>query len=193
MAQREIIPEQVLRARERAQLLVAADDVVKAIDQIAVRITLELADTNPILLCVLEGGLAFAGAIQMRLHFPLQADSVKVSSYGDALQASQLRWLAQPTLPLAGRTVLLLDDVLDKGQTLAELKRWALAAGARSVHSAVLVDKQVEGCQAQADFVALRCPDRYLFGWGMDLQGYWRNLDAVYALAEDDPLLRGGQ
>lgn len=183
----------LLEARERAELLIPYDEVVKAIDQLSVRLTLACADTNPLLLCVMQGGLAFAGALQQRLHFPLECDYLQVGRYGAGTSGSTLTWRVKPQASLEDRVVVLIDDVLDQGVTLAELQRWAAEQGAREVISAVLVDKQISTPRnVRADYAALQCPDRFLLGWGMDLAGYWRNLDGIYALGDDDPLTKPG-
>ncbi|MFU8817593.1 MAG: hypoxanthine-guanine phosphoribosyltransferase, partial [Pseudomonadales bacterium] len=142
--------------------------------------------TNPWLLTVMHGALPFAGALIMRLNFPLELGYLHVGRYHHATQGGALNWHATPSYDLRDRTVVLVDDVLDRGVTLAALVGWAQAAGAREVLTAVLVDKQVDDSRpVTADYAALLLPDRYLFGWGMDYQGYWRNLPAIYALPAD--------
>lgn len=173
----------MLAARRRAELLVSPAEVQAAIDRLAVRLALRLADANPWLLAVMHGALPFAGALTMRLNFPLELGYLHVGRYLHATEGGRLNWHSAPDYDLRDRTVVLVDDVLDRGVTLTELVRWARAAGAREVLTAVLVDKQVDAERPLAtDFAALVCPDRYLFGWGMDYQGYWRNLPAIYAL-----------
>jgi hypoxanthine phosphoribosyltransferase len=179
-------PPAVLGARHRAELVVAESEVLAAIDRLSVRLALRLADANPWLLAVMHGALPFAGALTMRLNLPLELGYLHVERYRRGTRGGVLEWRSTPDYDLAGRTVLLVDDVLDRGETLAELVRWARAAGAREVLTVVLVDKQVDAERpVRADFAALECPDRYLFGWGMDYQGYWRNLPAIYALPDD--------
>ncbi|MFW6094238.1 MAG: hypoxanthine-guanine phosphoribosyltransferase [Pseudomonadota bacterium] len=179
-------PAAVLEARRRGELLVSREAVERAMDRLAIRMSLRLHDRDPLLLVVMHGALPFAGALLPRLDFPLQVSHVHVGRYGDATRGGTLHWLARPDQGLAGRTVVLVDDVLDRGETLAELTRWVTEAGAAEVLSAVLVDKALPGPRpVVADFVALECPDRYLFGWGMDFRGYWRNLPAIYALPDD--------
>lgn len=178
-------PPAVLAALRDGQLLVDADRLVKCIDQAAVRLAVMLSEENPVVLSVLNGALPFTAALLQRLHFPLELACVQVSRYGSATAGGELHWHARPTISLAGRHVLIVDDVLDQGLTLAAIRDWALEAGAARVTVAVLVDKRVGGARpVEADVVALQCPNRYLFGFGMDFQGYWRNLPAIYALAE---------
>jgi len=176
-------PPAVLAARRAGELLVTEEQVRAAIDRLSVRLSLRLQAANPLILTVMTGGLPLAGALLPRLAFPLEVGYVHVGRYRDALRGAELVWHAEPGYHLAGRSVLLVDDVLDQGKTLAALVEWAHGQGAAEVFSAVLVDKQVDVARpVAADFVALTCPDRYLFGCGMDFRGYWRNLPAIYAL-----------
>lgn len=178
-------PPAVLAALRDAQVLVDADALVRAIDQAAVRLAVLLSEENPVILTVLNGALPFTAALLQRLHFPLELACVQVSRYGSATTGGELHWHARPSTSLTGRHVVIVDDVLDQGLTLAAIRDWALEEGAARVTIAVLVDKQVGSPRPLvADVVALSCPDRYLFGFGMDFQGYWRNLPAIYALAE---------
>lgn len=180
------VPTDVLSARERAEEIVCGQRVQFAIDQTAVRIGARLASENPLLLCVLQGGLNYTAELARRLLFPLQLGYVHVGRYGDRTSGRDLRWIARPSVEVAGRTVVLVDDVLDQGVTLGELVRWANEAGARRVITTVLVEKEIaRPGRLAVDFAVLHCPDRYLFGCGMDYRGYWRNLPSIYALPED--------
>lgn len=180
------VPPAVLAARRRAELLVSAEAVQKAMDRLAVRLALDLDGANPLVLTVMHGGLPYAGEILKRLSFPLELGYVHVSRYRGATSGGSLRWHHQPEYDLSGRTVLFVDDVLDQGETLAALCAWAEQAGARRVLTTVLVDKQLDTPRpVSVGYAALTCPNRYLFGCGMDYRGYWRNLPAIYALPPD--------
>ncbi len=179
------VPSAVLAARRRAEVLVDAAEVQRAIDRVSVRLSLAVSADNPLLLVVMNGGLPFGAELLKRLSFPLQLGYVHVARYGAATRGGALSWLSQHDYELAGRTVVLVDDVYDRGETLAAIVAWAEQAGAARVLTSVLVDKQVEEPRPlSVDFSALSCPDRYLFGCGMDFQGYWRNLPAIYVLPE---------
>jgi hypoxanthine phosphoribosyltransferase len=176
----------VLAARRRAECLVTADEVTQAVDRLSVRLSLDYHDRDPLLLAVMHGALPFAGWLLARLDFPLEIGYLHVARYGDATRGGELEWRARPDYDLASRHVLILDDVLDRGTTLAAVAAWAADAGAGHVATAVLVDKAIEAPRVlAADYVALHCPDRYLFGCGMDYRGYWRNLPAIYALPRE--------
>ncbi len=175
------IPERLERARQTAECLYTADEVTFAIDRLAVRLAVALADEHPLLLCVLNGGLPFTAALMQRMQIPLTLSYVHVGRYGDATRGRELTWHAYPQEDLKGRHVVLVDDILDEGITLAALEAWCLEAGAGAVTTAVLMEKGEGG---RATYAALPCPDRYVFGWGMDFEGHWRNLPAIYALDE---------
>ncbi|MBH81453.1 MAG: hypoxanthine-guanine phosphoribosyltransferase [Gammaproteobacteria bacterium] len=177
------VPDAVLRARESAELMVSAADVEFAVNQTAVRIGACLADENPLVVCVLQGGLNYTAELVRRVHFPLEICYVHVSRYRDRTKGGELEWIAKPRMPLSDRSVLLVDDIFDEGVTLSKLAVWANEQGAHPVRTSVLVEKDVErAVSLTVDFPVLRCPDRYLFGCGMDYRGYWRNLPAIYAL-----------
>lgn len=182
-------PGRIEQARQSAECLYPAEQVTAAIDRLAVRLSVTLAEENPLLLCVLNGGLPFTAALMQRLHFPLTLCYVHVGRYGDATRGGELSWYARPREDLTGRHVVLVDDILDEGVTLRALEAWCLEAGAAAVTTAVLLEKGEPG---RATFAALPCPDRYVFGWGMDFEGYWRNLPAIYALADAMDTEAGG-
>ncbi len=176
-----ITPERLERVRQSAERVYTAAEVTAAIDRLAVRLTVALAEENPLLLCVLNGGLPFTAALMQRMQIPLTLSYVHVGRYHGATRGGELTWHARPQADLEGRHVLLVDDILDEGLTLAALEAWCLEQGARAVTSTVLLEK---GAGSREIFAALPCPDRYVFGWGMDFEGYWRNLPEIYALDE---------
>ena len=177
--------EEILRAREEADCLADAAAVEAALDRMAVEITARMADTNPLVYVVMNGGLILAGRILPRLPFPLEVSYLHATRYGHALQGTMLDWRVRPTQDLRGRTVLVLDDILDEGHTLHAIIEFLKAEGAREVRSAVLTHK-VHDRKAypgmRADFTGLEAADRFLFGCGMDYKGYWRNAPGVYAV-----------
>lgn len=172
---------------DEADCLYALAEVEQAIDRLAGELNTTLADRNPLLLCVMNGGIAFTGQLMIRLPFPLQLDYVHASRYRGGLSGAGLQWIHYPETPVRGRCVLLLDDILDEGDTLAGIREWCLEQGAASVQTAVLVDKQHDRRSARlpsADYTALYAQDRYLFGYGMDCREYWRNAPGIYALRQ---------
>jgi hypoxanthine phosphoribosyltransferase len=134
-------------------------------------------------MCIMNGGLVMTSRLLERFEFALQLDYLQVSRYRDGTRGGTLTWRVEPALPLAGRTVLVVDDIFDQGWTMHEVVAKIYSLGAAEVISVVLVDKQIAQERPLAvDFAALTAPDRYLFGCGMDYRGHWRNLPAIYAL-----------
>ncbi len=186
-AEVEGLPRQVAQRFSNAAEVVSAAGVEHAMDQTAVRITVAMQDLNPVLITVLQGGLYCAGMLMQRLVFPLQQGYVHVGRYGDDTAGGGLTWHAQGCPQLRGRHVLLVDDILDKGDTLRALLDWAAAEGAASVRSCVLVTKQLTQpvSRPHVDFSAVDASDQFLVGCGLDYMGYGRNLPGLYALAEE--------
>jgi hypoxanthine phosphoribosyltransferase len=172
--------------RRSADLVFDKDAVNAAYERMATAITQTLHNANPILLCVMNGGLVPTSELFTRLDFAVELDYLHASRYRGTKGGDELKWKARPSHDLKGRTVLVVDDILDEGVTLAAIVDFCREQGARAVYSAVLVEKKharkTHGLRA--DFVGLEVEDRYVFGCGMDYHGYWRNLPAIYAVAE---------
>lgn len=150
----------------------------------------ELAGSYPLVLSVMRGGVVFAGQLLPRLDFPLDFDYLDVTRYGSQTRGGVLQWKVSPGTDVAERTVLVLDDILDEGHTLAAIRDRLHDAGARRVLSAVFADKDNGVAKPlRADFTGVVVPNRYVFGFGMDVRGAWRNLPAIYALREKDSRL----
>lgn len=172
----------------RAELLLAPEGVAAAVTRVADAVSTALADqsTRPLALVVMRGGLIFAGHLLPQLRIPVDVDYVDATRYGAATRGGSLTWRAGIPEAVAGRTVLLIDDILDEGLTLAAIREKLLEAGAAKVLIAVFADKDLQRVKpVTADFVGVTLPNRYVFGFGMDVRGQWRNLPAVYALAQD--------
>jgi hypoxanthine phosphoribosyltransferase len=173
--------------RDEAIMLHGAEAVTAALDRMAVEITAALDGSLPIVLCVLNGGIIPTGHLLTRLAFPLETDYLHATRYrGKTTGEREITWLCKPHLSLQGRTVLLVDDILDEGHTLKAISEFCSEAGAVRVYTAVLVEKRHDRRVAgmTADFVGLAVEDRYVFGCGMDYKGYLRNLNGIFTLGE---------
>lgn len=150
----------------------------------AENITQRLAHSNPLLVCIMTGGVVPFGMLLPRLQFPLEIDYVHATRYGRKLQGGELHWRAGPSHDPRGRVVLLVDDILDEGDTLAAIEARYRTDGASAVHKAVLVVKdRPRSTNITVEFKGLDVPDRYVFGYGMDYKGYLRNAPGIYAEA----------
>jgi len=170
---------------ETAELIHSAAAVDAAIARVAVEITATLKDRYPLVLLVMGGAVVFAGRILPLLNFPLDFDYIHASRYGATTSGGPVDWKVEPKGNVKGRVVLVLDDILDIGDTMLAIRQRILGLGAEAFYSAVLTDKKKNQPKPiDADFVGLSLPDRYVFGCGMDAHGIWRNLPAIYALNE---------
>ncbi len=180
-----ITAEQAARVWREADCLHDRASVEQALDRLGREITQVLGDRNPLILCVMNGGLVAAGHLLTRLNFPLQVDYLHATRYrGDVEGAAELHWLVRPQFPLDGRTVLVIDDILDEGRTLSGILDYCHQHDAAAVYSAVLVLKRHDrrDPHIQADFVGVEVEDRYVFGYGMDYKEYLRNAAGIYAV-----------
>jgi hypoxanthine phosphoribosyltransferase len=179
----ELTPAQIRQVRDEADCLFNAAEVDAALDSMAEAITHRHRDNNPLVVCVMNGGLIVTGNLLLRLDFPLEQDYLHATRYRGNTTGGELNWVAEPQHPLAGRHVLVVDDILDEGYTLAAIVEHCRAAGAASVESVVLVEKLHDRKHGiEADYVGLQVADRYVFGYGMDYKGFLRNARGIFAV-----------
>jgi len=170
---------------ETAELIYSERTVAQTVHRMARDITQRLSQQQPLVLCVMGGAVVFTGHLLPQLHFPLDFDYLHLSRYNKQLQGGEIQWRVEPEESVKDRVVLVLDDILDQGLTLAAIRDKVLKNGAKAFYSAVFAEKETSKLKPlQADFVGLIVPDRYVFGFGMDIYGAWRNLPAVYAVKD---------
>ena len=176
---------EVERVYRDAECLYSQQDVEQALDGMASDIERTIGARDPLVLCVMTGGLVTASELFIRMNFPVQLDYLHATRYHGTSGGSALKWITPPAQSLQGRTVLVIDDILDEGLTLAAILDYCRQQQATEVYSAVLVEKlhQRKAPGLRADFVGLRVEDRYVFGYGMDYHGYLRNVRGIYAVA----------
>lgn len=170
---------------EDSDPIASAEEVQAAIRRIAAEVHDRLHASYPLVLVVMGGAVVFAGQLLPLLRFPLDLDYIHASRYGTATRGGGIEWRVPPPEGVSGRTVLVVDDILDGGQTLKAIRDRLLELRAERVLSAVLVEKTLSRARPiVADFVGLRIPDRFVFGCGMDAKGFWRNLPDIRAIRE---------
>ncbi len=179
------LSKQFKEVYDKSFCIYTKEEVDSALDRMAREMSERLGNSNPIFLCVLLGGIVPLGNLLPRLDFQLELNYVHVSSYGLKNQAGELNWKAEPTTDLFGRTVVIVDDILDTGTTLKAITDYCKAKKAKEVYTAVLLDKKqprkVAGIE-NADFTALSVDDLFVFGYGLDYSEYLRNLPGIYAI-----------
>lgn len=177
--------EEAMQVRAQADCLHDAATVQRAFDALAAQITRDYAQRNPLVLCVMNGGLYPTSEITRRLDFPFEQDYLHATRYRGATLGGGLVWKRQPEAQaLAGRELLVIDDILDEGHTLVAIRRALTEFQPGSLRVAVLAEK-IHGRRAagaHAEYIGLPVEDRYVFGCGMDYKEYWRQLPAIYAV-----------
>lgn len=169
-----------------SHLVFDRNQIDRAIDEVANQLNERCDGDEWVILCVMNGGLMFCSEIMLRLKFPVRLDFVRVRRYRDTTTGGELEWLAKPETELQGKRILLLDDIFDEGPTLAAIADYCRDQGAADVVTAVLVEKRHDrkATSFRPDLIGLTCPDAYVFGFGMDYHGLWRNLPEIRELAD---------
>lgn len=170
-----------------AELIFDAEAVQRAVDKVADQLNARFKDNPdeafPLVLGVMGGAVVFCGQLLTRLDFPLEFDYMHVTRYGSKDQGGTIEWKVIPRSNVEGRTVLVLDDILDEGETLAHVKERLLEMGAAEVVLAVFADKDIGKAKpVTADHIGLTLPNKFVVGYGMDAYGYWRNLPDIRAI-----------
>ena len=171
-----------------AECLYSFDEINQALDRIANEITIQLKDKNPLILCVMTGALITTGHLVTRLHFPLEIDYIHATRYRGAMRGGDLHWLVEPRINLKNRVVLIIDDIMDGGLTLAAIMDYCNQSEAKEVYSAVMVSKKrvrEPGVHFEPNFVGVYTEDKFLFGFGLDYEEYLRNVPGIYAIKEE--------
>lgn len=173
--------EDFLRASTK---VIEKHEISIEIKRIANEIEGRIGNLFPVILSVMNGSICFVGELLTQLDFPLEYDSFSISRYRDSTVGGETVHRGLPGIEVRGKVVLIVDDILDQGTTLQSAIRWAKASGAQQVFTAVLVEKQSSntGKTVKADFKCFEMPNDFLFGFGMDVDGLWRNLKDIYSL-----------
>jgi hypoxanthine phosphoribosyltransferase len=170
---------------ENSDPVAGAEEVQAAVRRLAAQIEQRLSSAYPMVLAVMGGAVVFAGQLLPLLRFPLDFDYIHASRYGVATRGSGVDWKVSPPGLVKDRVVLVLDDILDHGETMNAIRQRLLELGAKQFYCAVLVQKRLSMKKPiDADFVGLTIPDRFVFGCGMDAKGFWRNLPEIRAMKE---------
>lgn len=174
-----------------AREIVSPDQVQAAVRHVAVELNERFGkpgdDAFPLVLGVMGGAVVFTGQLLPQLAFPLEFDYIHVSRYGDEDRGGQIVWKVIPRQNVAGRIIVVVDDILDEGETLAHVKQRLLDMGAAEVIVAVFADKNLGRAKPiKADLVGLTVPNEFVVGFGMDVYGYWRNLPGLWSIRPED-------
>ncbi|MFT5225185.1 MAG: hypoxanthine phosphoribosyltransferase [Polaribacter sp.] len=186
--------EDALTIHQDAQLLFDQSSVEIAISDLAAAVANKCKDDFPLVLCVMNGGLYLTGQLLRYWEFSLTVDYVHATRYRLATLGKDVLWKAYPQNEIKDRNIIIVDDIFDQGYTLEEIKSYCVKQGAKSITSVFLIRKTHDRKKAeiQPDYVGIECGDRYVYGVGMDLNSYFRNLSSIY-FVDEKPLLQKGR
>lgn len=176
----------LLQVKNNADLVFSATQIKAAVEKMGQTLELRIKDKNAILVCVMNGGLTLMADLSRNMNCDVRFDYLQVARYRDKTVGGSLHWLKEPQLSLEGQTVVLVDDIYDEGYTMEELVSYCEKNGAKEVITVVLLYKQKSSPQAgnKPHIYGLDVSDRYVYGYGMDYKGYFRNASAIYAVVE---------
>ena len=175
--------QEARRLLDESEVLFTPEQVSEAVDRLGRDITQQLGHQFPVVLAVMGGAAVFIGQLLPKLAFPLEFGAIEVTRYNNDIQGREISWRLAPRDNVRDRVVLVVDDILDEGVTLAAIHKRLKEMGARTVLSCVFADKEIgRERPVSADFVGVRVPNRYVFGFGMDAYGLWRNLPGIHVL-----------
>lgn len=183
------LPSHISQVYQQATCLYQKEEVENALDKMATEMTSVLADKNPLFLCVMVGAMVPAGNLLLRLNFPVEVDYIHATRYtGNTRGSDEIAWKFEPSTSLKDRTVVIVDDILDRGVTMTAICDYCKGKQAKEIFTAVLVDKRYprgDEVIGTADFTGLLVDNLYVFGYGMDYREYLRNAPGIYAVAPE--------
>ena len=161
--------------------------IASAIDDVAANMNrdFEGCEDIPILLCVLNGSIMFMGELMQRLRFNCQIVSIKMTSYEGTSTTGRVKQAMGLTSDIKGRRVIIVEDIVDTGNTIVELKDILAEAGATETYICTMLYKpEAYKKDAKLDYVAMEIPNEFIVGFGLDYDEYGRNYKDIYILDE---------
>ncbi|MGD8396644.1 MAG: hypoxanthine phosphoribosyltransferase [Candidatus Eiseniibacteriota bacterium] len=166
-------------------MLLPAEHIRARVAELGRQISSEHAGDDLLLVSVLKGGIVFLSDLMRAITVPHEIDFLSVSSYGDATQSSgRVRLLHDLSQEISGRHLLIVEDIIDTGRTLAYLLDYLRLRNTASIRVCALVQKEIPTRRVSADLVGFTIPNRYVIGYGMDLAGHYRHLPFIGAIPD---------
>lgn len=164
------------------KVILPSEEIKILVKDLAEKIEQGYRGKELILLGVLKGSFIFMADLVRQIRLPLACDFIRVSSYLADGQPGPLRLEFDVTQPVRDKNVLVLEDVVDTGKTLSYIRSHLLSQGARTIRFGALVQKQRSVREVQVDYLGKIIPDDYVVGYGMDLNGLYRNLPWIQTI-----------
>ena len=161
-------------------------EIQAAVRRVAEDINRDLAETNPLFICVLNGAFMFAGDLMKTINFPCEITFIKLSSYEGLYTTGTVKEIIGLNESVVGRSVVVVEDIVDTGITMERILESLRAKGASDIHVATFLQKP-DALQRDitVDYVAMKIPNDFIVGYGLDYDGYGRNLKDIYTVVSD--------
>ena len=167
------------------RVLLSEDEIREKVRELGGKITADYKNSNLMLVTVLKGAVVFLADLMRQIDVPAEIDFMVVSSYGSGVKSSGVVKIVKDLdVPLAGKDILIVEDILDSGLTLSYIKELLESRGPRSIRIATLLDKPSRRkVDLQADYIGFSVPDEFVIGYGLDYAEHYRNLPDVCILS----------
>lgn len=165
------------------RILYSEEELNKRMNEMAQEITAEYENDTPIVVPVMTGAMMFSSEMLKRMNFKLNVDIVKASSYVGSKSTGNVKLVQDVKSDVKGRRVILMEDIIDTGRTLKFLKELFEKRGAKSVEICAMLDKpETRVVDLHGDYIGFEAPDEFLVGYGLDYNGFYRNLPYIGVL-----------
>ena len=166
-------------------LSISETEIQEAVRQVGEAINRDLADKNPLFICVLNGAFMFAGDLMKTVTVPCEITFIKLSSYDGLYTTGTVKEIIGLNESVVGRNVVVVEDIVDTGITMERILGSLRAKGASDIKVATFLQKP-DALQRNitVDYVAMKIPNDFIVGYGLDYDGYGRNLKDIYTVVE---------
>lgn len=167
-------------------LSIPEEEILKAVKEVGLAINRDLEGTNPLFICVLNGAFMFAGDLMKTINIPCEITFIKLSSYDGLYTSGTVKEIIGLNESVVGRNVVVVEDIVDTGITMERILSSLKAKGASDIHIATFLQKP-DALQKdiKIDYVAIKIPNDFIVGYGLDYDGYGRNLKDIYTVVAE--------
>ena len=164
-------------------LSISEEDVMQAVHSVAEKMNEDLKNDNPLFICVLNGAFMFASDLMKHINFPCEITFIKLSSYEGIYSTGAVKEILGLNESVVGRNVVIIEDIVDTGVTMERILESLSSKGVKSVKIATFLQKPAALTRnIEVDYVGIKIPNEFIIGYGLDYDGYGRNMKAIYTV-----------
>jgi len=172
--------------QQKFELYLSQSQIEQKVQHLGKKLTEQYAQECPVILVILNGAFRFAADLIKELNFPLEIEFVRIASYQGTQSTGQIKEMLGQNLDLKGRTVLIVEDIVDTGHTYEYLQSKLANASAKSIAMATLLFKPAHyTLQHIPEYICFEIPDEFVVGYGLDYEQHGRELNDIYSLKQD--------